>query len=290
MKKINMFFAAIMLVAAAGICSNSVIDTGRVFGVTIDGIENMSSIITSLSSHNIKPVTRIVFDEFVPVSYYDTAVSRIHKVSFIMGELLDSYSFNLYSLKEYIDRVNEYYNALADRIDIWEIGNEINGEWLGSTPDVVAKMTAAYDIIKSHNSKTALTLYYNSKCRKNPENEMFRWAIQNIPVNMKEGLDYVWVSYYEDDCNGYQPEWQNVMDSLHSIFPNSKIGIGECGTEDSSLKALYMQKYYTLNVTTPNFVGGGFWWYYLQDCVPETKPLWTILEDIMKSSASKNPE
>jgi len=109
-------------------------------------------------------------------------------------------------------------------------------------------------------------------------------------VNMKEGLDYVWVSYYEDDCNGYQPEWQNVMDSLHSIFPNSKIGIGECGTEDSSLKALYMQKYYTLNVTTPNFVGGGFWWYYLQDCVPETKPLWTILEDIMKSSASKNPE
>lgn len=291
MKKINMFFTAIMLVAAAGICSNSVIDTGRVFGVTIDGIENMSSIITSLSSHNIKPVTRIVFDEFVPVSYYDTSVSRIHKVSFIMGELSDSYSFNQYSLQAYIDRVNEYYNALANRIDIWEIGNEINGEWLGNTPDVVAKMTSAYNIIKSHNAKTELTLYYNWNCWSNPANEMFRWVNTNVPANMKAGLDYVLVSYYEDDCNNFQPNWQKMMDSLHVIFPNSKIGIGECGTSTASKKAGYIQRYYTMNITTPNFVRGCFWWYYKQDCVPKTNALWTTLENAIKNTTTViNPD
>ena len=166
--------------------SNSAqVDTNKVFGVTIDGINNLNSITTALSSHTYKPTTRIVFDEFVAASNYLSAVNQIHNVSFIMGELLDSYYMNQYTTQQYTDRVNEYYNTLCSKVDIWEIGNEINGEWLGNTTDVVAKMTSAYNIIKSHNAKTAITLYYNYNCWSNPQNEMFRWAIQNIPANMK---------------------------------------------------------------------------------------------------------
>lgn len=272
--------------------SNSAqVDTNKVFGVTIDGINNLNSITTALSSHTYKPTTRIVFDEFVAASNYLSAVNQIHNVSFIMGELLDSYYMNQYTTQQYTDRVNEYYNTLCSKVDIWEIGNEINGEWLGNTTDVVAKMTSAYNIIKSHNAKTAITLYYNYNCWSNPQNEMFRWAIQNIPANMKSGLDYVWVSYYEDDCNNYQPNWQRMMDSLHTIFPNSKLGIGECGTSIVSQKTQYMQRYYKMNITTPNFKGGYFWWYYRQDCVPKTNALWTTLENLVKGTTTViNPE
>jgi hypothetical protein len=106
---------------------------------------------------------------------------------------------------------------------------------------------------------------------------MFYWVNHNISSAMRTGLDYVLISYYEDDCNGLQPNWQRVFDSLHYYFPNSKIGIGECGTTNSSNKATYINRYYKMHITTPNYVGGYFWWYYKQDCVPYTSSLWSVL-------------
>ena len=196
-----------------------------------------------------------------------------------MGELLDSYYMKTYSLQQYTDRTNEYVNLLGDKVDIWEIGNEVNGEWCGKTSDVVAKINSAYDILKAKNKKTELTLYYNYNCWETASNEMFRWVNANLSSQMKTGLDYVFVSYYEDDCNGYQPNWQKMMDSLHVIFPNSKIGIGECGTTKSTKKASYINRYYSTKVTTKNFIGGCFWWYFRQDCTPNTKALWSTMDN-----------
>jgi hypothetical protein len=257
------------------------IDTTRVYGVTIDGISKLSTIVTSLSKLCKKPTTRIVFDEWVPATNYVDAVNKIHPVSFIMGEILDSYYMKQYNLQQYTDRTNEYLNLLGDKVDIWEIGNEVNGEWCGKTSDVVAKLNAAYDIVKAKNKKAELTLYYNYNCWETASNEMFRWANANISTKMKNGLDYVFVSYYEDDCNGYQPNWQKMMDSLHVMFPNSKIGIGECGTNKSTKKAAYINRYYSTKVTTKNFVGGCFWWYFRQDCIPYTKALWTTMDNAL---------
>lgn len=261
-------------------------DSNKVYGVTVDDISNLSSITTSLRKLPKKMTTRIVFDEWMPATYYLTATQSIHQISFVMGELLDSWCFSQYNLTQYVNRVNEYLNTLGNNVDIWEFGNEINGEWLGNTTDVIQKITAAYNILKTNNKITALTFYYNYNCWENPQNEMFYWINHNIPQNMKTGIDYVWISYYEDDCNNYQPNWQKVFDSLRVIFPNSKIGIGECGTTKVNKKEQYMRRYYTMNITTKNYVGGYFWWYYKQDCVPYTKYLWGVLKDILNSIPS----
>jgi len=190
---------------------------------------------------------------------------------------------HLYTVQQYIQRTNDYLDTLGDRVDIWEIGNEINGEWLGNNADVVSKMTQAYSIVKSRHKKAALTLYYNYNCWENPQNEMFRWTLNNVPQNMRDSLDYVLVSYYEDDCNNYQPNWQRVFDSLHVIFPGSKLGIGECGTSYSNRKETYINRYYRMKITTPNYIGGYFWWYYKQDCVPVTNYLWSVMDAAMCS-------
>jgi hypothetical protein len=282
MKKLIQIALVLSMIFAFNTTRAAVVDTTKLYGVTLDDISKISNIVTALSNLSVKPTARIVFDEWVAASYYVTPVSKIKPVSFIMGEILDSYYMKQYNLQQYTDRVNEYYNALGSKVDIWEVGNEINGEWLGATTDVVAKMTSAYDIIKSKGAKTELTLYYNWNCWSNKNNEMFKWANTNIPARMKTGLDYVLVSYYEDDCNGYQPNWQKVMDSLHVIFPNSKIGIGECGTTKSTKKASYLTRYYNMNITTPNYVGGYFWWYWYEDCVPNTKTLWSTFNNILK--------
>lgn len=252
-----------------------------VYGVTLDAVNNINAITTALGSHSQKTTARIVFDEFVPASEYLTPAYRIHKVSYIMGEILDSYYMHLYTVQQYIQRTHDYLDTLGDRVDIWEIGNEINGEWLGNNADVVLKMTQAYGIVKSRHKKAALTLYYNWNCWENPQNEMFRWTLNNIPQNMKDSLDYVFVSYYEDDCNNYQPNWQKVFDSLHVVFPHSKLGIGECGTSYANRKEIYINRYYRMRIATPNYIGGYFWWYYKQDCVPMTNYLWSVMDAAM---------
>ncbi len=258
----------------------------KFWGVTIDDVGNLSSIVGSLSSHYQNPVVRIVFDEWQPATNYTQAVNSIDSVAYIMGELLDSYYFNQYSKEQWIARVNEYLNAFGTKVDLWEFANEINGEWLGNKDSVIAKIDTAFGILKAANKKTALTLYYNYNCWSNPNNEMFRWTVQNIPSRIKSQVDYVLVSYYEDDCNNYQPNWQVVFDSLHTIFQNSKLGIGECGTTNANKKKEYMTRYYSMNITTPGYIGGYFWWYYKQDCVPKTKPLWTTLDYLIELNST----
>ena len=113
---------------------------------------------------------------------------------------------------------------------------------------------------------------------------MFTWVYENLSDSMKQGLDYVLVSYYEDDCENdvlSNSEWQAVFDSLHQIFPNSRLGMGECGTLFESRKAEYMRRYYSMEITTPGYIRGYFWWYYQHDCVPKTKALWDTLDTII---------
>ncbi|MFM8313841.1 MAG: hypothetical protein ACKOA8_06110 [Deltaproteobacteria bacterium] len=256
----------------------------KLYGVTIDSISSLPATLDALSSLSKKPMTRIVFDEWQPATLYTSAVSQIYSKSYVLGEILDSSAMKQYSLAQYKARTSEYLKAMYSTVDLWEVGNEINGEWLGGTSAVVAKMSAAFDLVKAKNAKTALTLYYNPDCWAKPSHEMFRWATQNIPDRMKTGLDYVLVSYYEEDCNNYQPDWQNVMSRVAQLFPNSKVGIGECGTRDPAKKAALSKQYYSLKLNIPSFIGGYFWWYFKQDMVPKTQPLWTVLNDMISQN------
>lgn len=255
------------------------------YGVTIDAVSGLNNIVSSLDKHGNRMTVRIVFDEWQPYTNYVNAVNRIDTTADIMGEILDSYYVRDYSIEQYRARTEEYVEAFRDKIDMWEIGNEINGEWLGPRDSVLAKLTKAFVIVKKYEKKTVLTLYYNKNCWENPDNEMFRWVTRNLGYKMRMSMDYVFVSYYEDDCNNLQPNWQQVFDSLRTLFPNSILGIGECGTTNPNKKAEYINRYYNMNITTPGYVGGYFWWYYKQDCVLwNQKPLWQTLENAINTT------
>jgi predicted DNA-binding protein YlxM (UPF0122 family) len=254
------------------------------YGVTLDAVDHLVDILAALRSLSRIPTTRVVFDEFVAPSDYLDAVSQIYNVSYVMGEILDSAYVKQYAVKDYLQRTNDYLDALGPKVDIWEVGNEINGEWLGTTADVVAKMQGAYDQVKQRGARAALTLYYNPDCWSNQANEMFAWAQAHVPTYMKEGLDYVFISYYEDDCNGLQPDWTSVFQQLATMFPNSKLGFGENGTATTSLKAAYIQRYYSLHLPLRQYIGGHFWWYGKEDFVPWTSPLWTTLNETIRNN------
>jgi hypothetical protein len=135
-----------------------------IHGLTLDSVSSLPAILTSIGKMNAEITTRVVFDEKVQPDYYLAPLKQISTVSNVMGELLDSFYVKTYSVAGYVQRAKDYTALLGGVVDIWEIGNEANGEWLGATPDVVAKISGAYDVVKSQGLTTELTLYYNQDC------------------------------------------------------------------------------------------------------------------------------
>ena len=187
-------------------------------------------------------------------------------------------------MSAYKHRTDDYLKMFSGSTKLWEVCNECNGEWTGETPDLTAKMTYAYDAVKKRRLSTALTLYYNVGCRRDPAREIFSWTNANVPRKMKLGLDYVFVNYYEDDCRNPQPpDWQEIFDTLGTSFPNSKLGFGEVGTKRPGFaeKAEYLKRYYRLRINNARYVGGWFWFCFSEDMVPD-KPLLAVLNEAIR--------
>ncbi len=187
--------------------------------------------------------------------YFDL-IQRIKSegLAFVMAELVDSdieSSTKCFtaldetkSVAAYLERTKKMYEKLGKYVDIWEIGNEVNGDWFGGSvignlkneqrrKIVVGQLKAAYDFlsakkveIQSSNklmSKdekfplTAITFYFNGDGKKrnsyeNINDGMLRW-IRGLGNHFKDknnkkisfsNLDYLLISYYPDD-NSYEP-------------------------------------------------------------------------------------
>ncbi len=248
---------------------------GPLWGVTLDDVSDLAPMVASLKALPTRPIARVVFDPKTTPDDYADAVSALHPVSYLMGELVDSSAAKSYSVASYRQRAADFVNAFGRQVDLWEVGNEVNGEWVGKTSQEVAKINAAYQVVTDAGGRTALTFYYNPNCWEKKTNEMFTWAQANVSAAMKAGLDYVFISYYPEDCNNYWPSqsgWQSVFDQLHQMFPNAQLGFGESGNSNDrdsvTQKVALLDRYYQLQIQGDNYVGGYFWWYYVEDALP----------------------
>jgi hypothetical protein len=302
---------------AASISSAQTVVPAPIHGVTVDDSSDIRNaaylpkLLASLNHLSVTPTSRIVYtpgnkEGYFPASSYLDATAQIRGAGPVLGQPVDSFYMKCFTPAEHLSRFKDYVSTLGKVVDIWEIGNEINGEWLfGSTgkcvpkatvsatsqADVVTKMTEAYDYVKSQRKVAELTLYYNSPCGRPDANEMFTWVNANIPARMKTGLDYVLVSYYERDCGGHRPDWQKLFTQLAAIFPNSKLGFSEFGWSDTKpsdyaeVKDL-IRRTYAVHPNVPNWVGGGFYWEFAIDMVPydpAAGSMWAAIDTALKN-------
>jgi hypothetical protein len=260
------------------------------YGVTVDDVSNLSQIVASSRRLPHRPATRIYFSVREPPRYYAAAVRRLRPVSYLMGELLDSSDERSIGTAAYGRRVRAYLKAFGRSVDLWEIGNEVNGNWTGPYRRVSAKLTRAYDEVSARGLRTALTLYDNSGCGDGPgEMSPVAFSRRYVPARVRDGLGYVFLSYYEDNCNGIRPraaQWTSYFRRLHVLYPRARLGFGEIGMNNPvTSKTMAAAKsligyYYGLRIKLPYYVGGYFWWYYDEDCLPySSEPLWRVLRD-----------
>jgi hypothetical protein len=193
--------------------------------------------------------------------------------------------------------VRAYLAVFGNEIDLWEIGNEVNGNWTGRYPTVAKKLTDAYREVKAAHMRTALTLYYNARCGDGTaELSPLAFSRRYVPQAVRNGLTHVFLSYYEGDCHGRRPTvrtWQNYFRKLHALYPHALVGFGEIGLGSpvtrhtiAAARSL-ISYYYGLRIRLPYYAGGYFWWYYAEDCLPYArKPLWLALRAGFRAEAA----
>jgi hypothetical protein len=268
-----------------------------IFGVTVDSVANLAQIVQGAQSLPDIPTTRIYFDVREPASYYAALVDALQPRSYLMGELLDSSDERRIGTHALDKRVKSFLATFGNKIDVWEVGNEVNGNWTGRYRVVASKLIGAYDAVSAAGGRTALTLYYNVGCGDGAsELDPLSFSSKYVPSTVRSGLNYVFLSYYEDSCGGIRPSataWTAYFAQLHRLYPNALVGLGEVGMSNpvtgSTLTTAQsiMAYYYGLKVALPYYIGGYFWWYYDEDCLPSpSAPLWPALVSAFQSEAA----
>lgn len=294
------------LCAIAGLlagCAAAPAAASPIFGVTIDRVSKAPVIARALSALPERATVRVYFEPKQPASAYQAPLAAIAPAADVMGELLDSSDERSISAEAFQAHVQEYLSALAGSVDIWEVGNEVNGSWTGPYETVAAKLTEAWRDVAAANGTSALTLYENAfgpeHCGDGPgELTPVQFSERWVPAEVADGLDYVLLSYYPTQCGGRLPNEAEVaqqLRELHALYPNAQLGFGEVGlprptsTRTRAQAEAIMRWAYSLNpggVAGSYYVGGYFWWYGYQDALKPRARLAGALSEAFDAEAT----
>ena len=228
-----------------------------------------------------RPALRVVFDVAVGPEEYREPLETLGGVATIMGEMVDSSDALQLDDAAFRTRVDGYLAALWPLVDVWEIGNEVNGGWTGAPARQALRVAYAFDAVTDRGGRTALTLYANFGCLEEGEEDPLTWSERHLAPELRDGLDYVLLSWWPDDCAAPPPDWQAVFDALGLLFPHAALGIGETGAHDAAAAAHQAAWCYAPGIDHARFIGGCFWWEFRTDMVPAGAPLWQVLAAAM---------
>ncbi len=211
----------------------------------------------------------------------------------IMGQLFDSTDqakIPLQQFKNLVDLAISYPGF--EKISAWEVGNEVNGGWLGD--EMTEKIEYASKKVKSvYPDKTVCLTFYWYSMQDSMQTSLFNWIENHITQEIRDNIDCVALSIYFD----HQPLgflWDKIMTKLSETFPNKEVMVGELAfidpgiTEffregpaylsDEEAAKMYIVNRYASGFATPAAVGGGFWWFYDSEMVGR-QPLWHTLRE-----------
>ena len=281
----------------------------------------LDQVIPALTNLAVTPTVRLTFtlevDSGVQGAVASTYISPVEEIKaaidantdshpFIMGQPVDSSYMFCFTQADHAARWHDYVNTLGRYVDIWEVGNEINGNWLynsGSnadvsgqscpddwpggvptttTQDVADKMADAFKIVKAAGKQAALTLTF---CPTDlpATNDPFTWLDTYVTSPaLRKGMDYVLISYYPDvtGCGYGLPkasDWVTWFRGIQSRFPYAKLGMGEWGYTSGSppadLSTVLREGYEidpSASLTPGSWIGGVFYWEFGLTAIPDT--------------------
>jgi hypothetical protein len=266
-------------------------------GVTMDTIDRYRSSL-DLASGLTDPLgwVRIVMDPGTNFSAYAPVVRRAHLSGLkVMGQPIDSYYAKDFPGQDYLRRIQRAVTALP-AVDAWEIGNEVNGGWLG--PDMGDRVDqVATWLHASHPEKTVvLTLYWQIGTDV-PQWSTFDWIRDELKASTIRDTDVFLLSTWVEDAP-LGLAFDRVLGALHDALSGSLVGIGELGYWGSGTsrawwygdqrnttegRRIVLDQLYRSSLGYSWSVGGVFWWYFAEDMPADPElagELSTIRDDI----------
>lgn len=271
------------------------------WGVTIDRVNEYPAVVASVSDLvagiSGDAALRIVFDGGVPATEYDGIVgAALAQGIVVVGQILDSSAMAGLTLAGWQARVREYVDHFPE-ITVWEIGNEVNGEWLGS--DVGDKLEYAASYVKQADpaDTTMLTFYWQMGTAGTAANALFQWIHDEVRPALVSNVDVVALSTWIGDAP-LGIAFDEVYERLHALFPAAQLAIGELGywspgttrawwwrstsNPTTDVRRALAEQMYAASFAFPYAKGGVFWWYYYQEMLGGT-PLWQTVNEVYRA-------
>ena len=219
---------------------------------------------------------RVVMDRDEPASSYRAILDRAHAEHLrVLGQFLDSSQMASVPLVEWRARVDNYVAALPDA-DAWEVGNEVNGNWLGSS--AAEKTTYAARAVRSccPSARTMVTVLWNLG-EDTSQDSMFSW-LARAAINWND-IDDIGISLYPED-HPMGTAYNRVVTTLHRALPQQRLLVSELGYGNADLGHTWwwgsrdsvaaartsVARLYDAASRAHPFSGGGtFWWYFLAE-------------------------
>jgi hypothetical protein len=250
------------------------------YGLTLDDVRDYPHIVAKLRDLPKRIAVRVYCDVAVPIAAYVKPVEALSKVSDVLLQLVDSEDMPKISLEQCQSRATSALAHFRELVWMFEIGNEVNGDWLGHEPWL--KVEQMFRTIHFGGGKTMLTLYQDE------DDTWERWTLDHINAIMRNSIDVVSLSSYPHDNDNMQPNWQATFDRIGKLYPTARLMLGECGMDPSKFPErvrrncfqLYYQKLAKI-VNHERFDGGMFWWYQA-DFVGSHPKLWHDLEAVLR--------
>lgn len=250
------------------------------WGVTLDTLSNFNAAIDTI--HGMFPThawIRLVLDPGVSAKSYANAVRYAHeKHVSVLGELVDSSYMSGLTYPDFKQRVVNLVASLHS-VDAWEVGNEVNGNWLGKS--VGAKVAFAVSYVASHSKAPLMLTLYWQLGEDDATHSIFEWVSKNLTKSEISKIQFIGISLYPQEAP-MGTAFNRAVEVLHKVwFPDQKIFISELGYGGQGVSGswtwgaistpiqqvqvavavLYIKLLYGYT-----FSGGGpFWWYFSED-------------------------
>jgi len=244
---------------------------------------------------------RLVFrsnpDDFVYANQrsfneYDSIVNELTDQGLhVMGTVLDTGQWpRTMTSQVYAERIKNLVLHYKGQIRSWEVGSELNGDWLGgvsaplSADQVFRIYSAGAAKVKEIDPalETVATLYWWDGTAPDAEHSLFAWLKRYSRQGFGRNLDVLAVSFQPDD-NPVGMAFETVFARLHEEMPDKSLMLGSLGyVEKDRLQGYWWLKpddvpaaredllvfATTASCAMPRSLCGGFWWQTLDQLIP----------------------
>ncbi len=248
-------------------------------GVTVDTVDRYRSNL-DLASGLTDPNgwVRIVMDPGTHFSAYAPAVHRAHLDGLkVLGQPIDSYYAEAFPGSNYLHRIQRAVRALP-AIDAWEVGNEVNGGWLGPAMGDRIDEAAAW-LRATHPEKTVVVTLYWQIGTDEPQWSTFNWIRDELEASTIRDTDVFLLSTWVEDAP-MGLAYDRILRAFHDALLGSTVGIGELGywgpatarawwygapNDPTAGRRIVLDQLYRASLGYSWSVGGVFWWYFAED-------------------------